>query len=258
MVNKKLIGMVHLLPLPGTVGFKGDLKSIYERAKHDARILEESDFDGLIVENYGDKPYSRGKVSRQQLAIIAAVFKEVASIIDMEIGINVQFNDYRAELAIAKACNADFVRIEVFTETVVTPSGIMEGDAAEVARLEKQLEPNSTNVDLWVDVKSKGVTLIKDESIKQVVERTDSNGADTIIVTGSGTGKSTPLDYVREAKEVTEKPVVVGSGLTSDNIKKSMKIADGGIIGSALKEHGQACNPVARNRVNELLNALKR
>ena len=58
-VGKKfVIGMVHCLPLPGTVGFAGDCEKIYAQAVLDARTLEESGVDAVIVENMGDGPFA--------------------------------------------------------------------------------------------------------------------------------------------------------------------------------------------------------
>ena len=49
-VGKKfVIGMVHCLPLPGTMGYAGDCEKIYAQAVQDARTLEESGVDGLLI-----------------------------------------------------------------------------------------------------------------------------------------------------------------------------------------------------------------
>lgn len=253
MDDKRIIGMVHLLPLPGSPSFGGNMERIYDRARKEAEILSNSDFDGLIVENYGDTPYPNGTVGPTQLAAMAAVCRDISSTIDIDVGVNVQFNDYTSELAIAKTCRCDFIRVEVFSETVLTGSGLMEGAAADVMQTREDLEPRSNEVELLVDVLSKGVTPLKDEPLQRVVKRTESNGADGIIVTGSGTGKATPLDFVREAKKATDLPVYVGSGLTADKIAEVLEIADGGIVGSALKVRGKAENRISPERAREFI-----
>ena len=53
-----MLGVVHLLPLPGSPGYAGEsLSAIYDRALADGRAYAEAGFDGLIVENHGDVPF---------------------------------------------------------------------------------------------------------------------------------------------------------------------------------------------------------
>ena len=37
--SKPIIGMVHLQPLPGAPGYKGDLEAVYEAALYDLKAL---------------------------------------------------------------------------------------------------------------------------------------------------------------------------------------------------------------------------
>ncbi|RLE89526.1 MAG: hypothetical protein DRN04_16200, partial [Thermoprotei archaeon] len=57
-IEKPIIGVVHLKPLPGTPLYKGDLGEILESALKDAEALYTGGVDGIIVENYGDKPFT--------------------------------------------------------------------------------------------------------------------------------------------------------------------------------------------------------
>ena len=57
-VDKPIIGMVHLIPLPGAPAYEGwSMDDVIEYALRDARILVENGVDGLIVENMWDLPY---------------------------------------------------------------------------------------------------------------------------------------------------------------------------------------------------------
>ena len=59
--DKVLIGVVHLLPLPGAPDYAagGGVAAIYARALADARAYAVAGFDGLIVENHGDIPFAK-------------------------------------------------------------------------------------------------------------------------------------------------------------------------------------------------------
>ena len=54
--GKILIGVVHLLPLPGSARWNGNLKSVMNRAKLEPGILRDGGAHGIIVENFGDRP----------------------------------------------------------------------------------------------------------------------------------------------------------------------------------------------------------
>lgn len=50
-VNKPIIGMVHLMPLPGAPAYEGWIDVVIDYALRDAKTLVENGVDGLIVEN---------------------------------------------------------------------------------------------------------------------------------------------------------------------------------------------------------------
>ena len=85
--GKCLIGMVHCLPLPGTLGHGGDMEKIYEKALTDARTLEAAGFDAVIVENTTDMPYARN-LSAGQLAALAAITRCVVQAVRIPVGVD--------------------------------------------------------------------------------------------------------------------------------------------------------------------------
>ncbi|MBR6260221.1 MAG: hypothetical protein IKR24_01745, partial [Erysipelotrichaceae bacterium] len=54
--KKKVIGMVHLLPLPANAAYKGDVKQIIDYALEDAKLLIDLGVDAIMVENFNDWP----------------------------------------------------------------------------------------------------------------------------------------------------------------------------------------------------------
>ena len=104
-----IVGMVHLLALPETPDFGGDLAAIYTRAEQDTAALIEAGVDALIIENFGDEPYFNGEPTAAQFAVMAHATTRIRQITDMPIGINVQFNAWQAEVGIqcGRAVSAD-------------------------------------------------------------------------------------------------------------------------------------------------------
>jgi len=251
-----IIGMVHLLPLPGSPYFQGDLQKIYDLALRESNILAYNGVDGLIIENFGDVPYKIGEPTPEQFALMSAITREVTRTTSIPVGINVQFNAWKAEMAIAYACGASFVRVEVFVDTVISGQGIVNPCSAEITRYRKQL--GADGVYLWADIQTKYTTNLTSQSLAQSAIDAQNSGADALIVTGAATGQATPLDSVREVKKVCDLPVFVGSGTNITNVSQILKTADGVIIGSALKEGGKAENSVSEIAVKEFMKIVRK
>ncbi len=80
-VSKPIIGMVHLLPLPGSPKYGGKgIKPILDRAIKDAKALEKGGINGLLAENFGDAPYKPTFVNRETLTSMTLAVKEVSEV----------------------------------------------------------------------------------------------------------------------------------------------------------------------------------
>ena len=128
-VEKPLIGVVHLLPLPGSPRWNYSMEKVLERALQDAEAYEKGGFNGIIIENYGDAPYYPDKVDPATVAAITRVATFIAEKIEIPFGINVLRNDAEAALAIAYVTEGRFIRVNVLTESMVADQGIIQGKA---------------------------------------------------------------------------------------------------------------------------------
>src|SRR3989441_4445138 len=132
---RTLIGMLHLPPLPGSPRWEGSMARVIDGALADARALVEGGMDALLVENYGDAPFTAGRVAAATVAGVTAVAAEVRRAFDQTLlGVNVLKNDTRAALAVAAAVGGRFVRVNVHAGAVVADQGIVETDAYHTLR----------------------------------------------------------------------------------------------------------------------------
>jgi predicted TIM-barrel enzyme len=81
--------------------------------------------------------------------------------------------------------------------------------------------------------------------------------ADAVIVTGSVTGEPPRLADVEEARAYCRLPVLLGSGVSADNVKDFYAAADGFIVGSFFKAGGHWARAVDPRRVKRLTAALR-
>jgi len=254
--KKPIIGVVHLLPLPGSPKFSGDIDAIFERAESETQSYYQAGVDGLIIENYNDEPFALGELPIEQLSLMAAITALMRKKITIPIGLNVHFNDWRAEIAIAYTCRAQFTRIEVFVDTVITAAGLVQPCSPQVTRYRKEI--GATGVAIWADLHPKFSNNLLPISLSESAHMAKSSLADALIITGRETGFPTPLEDIKIVKETVDLPVIAGSGTTIDNVGAVLKIADGAIVGSAFKEGGNVHNKVSPSSVKALLKAARR
>ncbi len=254
--KKVVVGMVHLLPLPGSPGFSGSRRDILRRALRDAALLEKGGVDGVMVENFGDVPFFTDSVPPETIAEMSVIAAELRRSLSIPLGINVLRNDAYSSLSIAAAVGADFIRVNIHSGAAVTDQGVIQGQAARTLRRRREL---NAEVLIWADVKVKHSALIGEVPLRQLAQDIAYRGlADGLIVTGSGTGELTSLEELKAVRAaVPDRPLLVGSGVTADNVRDYLTYADGVIVGTSIKEKGIAVNPVSARKLSGLIKRVR-
>jgi membrane complex biogenesis BtpA family protein len=251
-MSHRLIGMVHLGPLPGSPAFSGDLDRIVRAAVSDARVLAQAGFDAVMIENFGDTPYFADEVPPITVAAMSHAATAIAGAVDIPIGINVLRNDARAALAIAASCGGSFIRVNVLSGIMYTDQGLIAGRAAEIARMRTALAPH---IQVLADVFVKHATPPPGATIEQAAADTYRRaGADALVISGTSTGSPTHLDDLAVIRgAVPEAPLLAGSGVSNDTIASVLEYADGVIVGTSVKVEGKTTAPVDPERAGALV-----
>ncbi len=249
-IQKPFVGMIHLPPLPGSIGYAGEgIQPIIDSALRDLGALEAGGADAVIVENTRDAPF--GKVAfKETISVMTVVMQEIVRRARIPVGVNVLRNDALGSLGIAVATEVSFIRVNVFCGAVITDQGLIEGEPRLILGQRKKL---GIDVKILADVHVKHAAHLN--SIAEATLDTTRNGPDGLIVTGQGTGKRTSPGDLQEVMQSTDLPVFVGSGVRIDNLS-TYHDADGFIIGSSLKEENKLENSVEKERVRALAEAI--
>ena len=253
----RLIGMVHVAPLPGSPRWNGSMDRVVAAAVADARALIEGGMDALLIENHGDAPFTPGRVEAATVAALAVVAHEVrAALPGATLGINVLKNDARSALAVACAVGARFIRVNVHAGAVVADQGLVQSDAYGTLRDRRLL---GADVRIFADVGGKHATPLAPVDLEQHARDLRHRGlADGLVVSGPATGAATPLaDIKRVRGAVPDVPILVGSGATPDTAAELLSIADGLIVGTSVKRNGDVTAPVDSERVRRLVAAAR-
>lgn len=254
-VDKPVIGVLHLKPLPGAPHYRGDaLQEVIDFAMQDAQAYRAGGVDGLIVENGWDIPFSKPEdIGFETVAGMTAVAQIIIREICLPTGINCLANAAIPALAVAKATDAQFVRVNQWVNAYVANEGFIEGAAAKALRYRSNIKADDIKIFADVHVKHGSHSIIADRNLAQQTQDAIWFDADVLIATGNRTGDPTPISEIEGIKSNTELSVIVGSGTNAANANEIFRTADGAIIGSSLKKDGLWWNPVDKNRVEELM-----
>jgi membrane complex biogenesis BtpA family protein len=241
--RRAIFGMVHLEPLPGAPLFGGSIDAVIAAAQADANALAAGGCDGIVFENFGDRPFYK-HAGAETIAAMARVIADIAP--KLPFGVNVLRNDAHSALAIAAATGAGFIRINVHTGTMATDQGIIEGEAAETLRYRAVIAPD---VLIFADFLVKHASPVGGHSARDLRER---GLADAIVVSGAETGAAADVHRLAEVRRSVDAPILIGSGLTAENARDYAD-ADGAIVGTSLKTNGR----VDAARVERVARAFK-
>jgi membrane complex biogenesis BtpA family protein len=251
-LDRTLIGMVHLAPLPGSPRWSGSMTVVIDQAIRDARHLVDNGIDALLIENHGDAPFTPRRVPPSTVAAMAVIATAVRERVGPHLlGINVLKNDARAALAIATATGAEFIRVNVHAGAVLADQGIVESDAYHTLRDRRLLD---ADVRIFADVQSKhAVSLAPVDLERAALDLVRRGMADALVISGSATGEATSLDDLKRVRRVLPAaPLIVGSGVTPETAADLLSVADALIVGTCVKQDGDVANPVDPERVRLL------
>ncbi|MEM2004992.1 MAG: BtpA/SgcQ family protein [Zestosphaera sp.] len=270
--RKLLIGMIHLPRLPSTsIRCETDVSSVLETAVREATTLIGEGFDAVLVENFGDSPYLKRVEDPLTIAFMTVVVREVVRSVNAPVGINLLRNSGLEAYSIAVASGAKFIRVNALVETLITDSGIIEPEAPRM----RGVRLNYPGVKVFADVVSKHAASLtytqRHAQIKHttatdshervleslILDLAERGGADAVVVTGLRTGAEPDERTLKEVREYSKIPVLVGSGLNPRNAEKLLRHADGAIVGSYVRVDGRAGNPLSIERVRELVKAVR-
>lgn len=254
--KQALVGVVHLQALPGTPHNRLSPSQIVEQAVTEARILDETGFDAIILENMHDRPYQNKQVGPEVVASMTAVCAEVKRVVKRPLGIQVLAGANQEALSVAYAGGADFIRAEGFLFGHLADEGWIEACAGPLLRYRKMI--GAEHIKILCDIKKKHSShaITADVSLAETAKAADFFCADGLVVTGVATGAETSSQDLAEITAATSLPAWIGSGINPENLAL-YKEAHGLIVGSWIKREGDWREAIDRERCARLVEVFK-
>lgn len=254
--DKVVIAMCHFPAMPGSPLYdeKGGVEAIKEWVARDVQNLQDGGVDAIMFCNEGDRPYNL-KASPASLTTMASVIGQLKSQIRVPFGCDILW-DPQGAIALAKAVGGRFVR-EVFTGVYSSDMGLWDTSCGESLRFRRNI--GASDIKLIFNINAEFAGFIDRRPLDLIAKSTVfSSLADVVAVSGTMTGQSaqvSDLEIVKNA--VPDTPVVANTGVRADNVRQILQVADGVIVGTALKADGNTWNAVCPDRVKRFVEAAR-
>lgn len=250
--NRKLVvGLSHLLPLPGTPFHEpGNLEKSVQKAVADSLALQRGGADGCLLQTV-DKVYPRGDdTDYARVSAMTVIAHEVRQAVgpDFLLGVQLMWNCVTPSLAVAKVCGADFIRCTAMVGATPSPFGTVEADPLKVQSYRKQL--GAQDITMIAEISGYHFAQGGDAdlgSLKQLAWNARMVGADALEIVHKDEETN---NRMADAISKMGMPVVLGGGTDLSNVKRRLSHADMALVGSCF-EGGKWGGPIVEEIVRE-------
>ncbi|MGY3778777.1 BtpA/SgcQ family protein [Isobaculum melis] len=242
LLNKPALAMLQPPPLPGTYTHTDKtIHQIVEECLAEAEMIHANHFDGFIIQNMNDMPIKQHS-NFETVAFMSRILLEIKhSFPSLLQGVLVNW-DGVASLAVAEACEADFIRVEhLYTGANITSAGLLQAQCVDIINLKKKL---NSKIPVFADIyEVHGVPIGRKTYQDAAWEAVYEAFADGLFTSGATTEES--LNIIQQIKErVPEVPVYLGGGATGENISQLLDFYDGVSVATWIKDGNM------RNKIN--------
>lgn len=250
-VDKPLIGMLHLLALPGRPQHDagGGIDRIVDWLGRDLDALQRAGVDGVLFCNEHDIPYVQD-VGVEAAAAMASAIGQFRHDVRVPFGVDLLWDPHSA-IAVARATGAAFVR-EVFTGVFESDMGLLAPDLGALAGYRHAI--GGDGIALFANITPESSRSISARPVAERARGAAYSGVDALLISGPQAGVAASLADLAEARSAgTDLPVIANTGVTHDNVRRVLEVADGLIVGTSLKVGGSTWNPVDVDRARHLV-----
>jgi membrane complex biogenesis BtpA family protein len=236
---KALIAMIALRALPESPLYDGDDQRIVGQALSDLENYKRAGVDAVLLENDHDLPYIKGPMPEAAMDVVEKACQAVRAQWTGPMGLQLLEAANEDALNVAHATGLDFIRVEGFVYAHVGGAGIIEACAGPLLRQRAKL--GCTHIQVFADIHKKHCAhaIKADLDISLEARQAELFMADGLIVTGRFTGEAADQADLRSVRQASSLPILIGSGMTPENVKQLVPLADAFIVGSTFRGNGR-------------------
>ena len=189
------------------------------------------------------------------IAAMAAIAGQVISKASIPVGINILYNSFRAEIAIARALDAALSARRSSLTRAFQKLGFIRASSAELKR--ERVALRADDVAIFADVQGKTGPVWHRPLLEATLDAQDRGKPDAIVITGAGTGKPVSFEALQEIRPKIHLPIICGSGVNDKTVKQLLSVSEVAIVGSFFKKNGIINQASDLERVQSLIRAMR-
>jgi membrane complex biogenesis BtpA family protein len=231
----RLIAALHLPAMPSSAQPNApSIATAIAYAQRNAALALQNGMDGLYIQDLGDYPVARQAQPHTVARVTAVGCALRQSFPDAVLGVCLMAHGAAGPLAAAQAMAADFVRLKVYVGAMVKAEGVLEGCAYEAIQYRAAI--HAEDIRIVADVHDRTGMPLAPLPLHEAARQAVTFGrADGLILTGRNFGETKEMmaEVRRAALGV---PLLIGGGVTAENVVAALAVADGVIVSTALKQ----------------------
>jgi membrane complex biogenesis BtpA family protein len=223
-------------------------------ARADLAALQAAGVDAVMFGNENDRPYEF-RVDTASTATMAYVIGCLRPAITVPFGVDVLW-DPMSTVALAAATGAAFCR-EIFTGTYASDMGPWTPDAGAALRYRARL--HRPDLCLLCNVSAEFADSLDRRPLPdRARSAVFSSIPDAVLVSGQITGEAARMEDLAAVKRALPRtPVLANTGVRHDTVAEVLRIADGCVVGSALKVDGDTWKAVDPERARDFMDRVR-
>lgn len=208
---------------------KRSMAWLEDYAVANARIFADAGIPWVKVQ---DQTRTDGPASSATIATLSALARLIrAEVPGLGIGIIIEAHDPEAALSVAAASGADFVRLKVFVGGAMTAFGPRYALAPRAVAHRASL--GRPDIAILADVHDRTSVPLSFEGQPMAADWARKAGADGLVITGSSFADTqTRIAALRH--QGLSMPILIGGGVTAENVAQAMACCDGVVVSSSL------------------------
>ncbi len=254
--QKVIIGLIHLLPSPGTPFFEeGNFERSLEKAVKDAQALERGGADGCLIQTLDKVFPTDDQADYARVAMMAAITQAVSQVtsVNFQIGIQILLNGISASLAVAKVCGGSFLRCTALVGDGDTEWGLVKANPVNFFAYREKLA--AQDIKLIAEVEGMHFHWHgKPRPIGEIAKAAAELGADAVEI--AHPDEDTNLNLIRQIKQaVPGLPVILGGHTNHKNATRRLAEADGAFVGTCFED--QWGGSILEDKVREYVDIVR-
>ncbi len=254
--HKVIIGLIHLLPSPGTPHFEeGNFEKSLEKAVTGARALEKGGADGCLIQTVDKVFPTADEVDYARVAAVAAITQAVSQNTSQafQIGVQIFVNGISASLAVAKVCGGSFLRITALVGETDTQWGHVKADPQPFLSYREKL--GAEEIKLIAEVEGMHYHWHGEpKPVGEIAREVVALGAHAVEI--AHPDEAVNLKLIREIKAaVPGLPVILGGHTKHENVARRLAEADGAFVGTCFED--QWGGNILESRVREYMEIVR-